>query len=150
VNPDLLAVQPEKAIGPVRIGESFRTVDRVLGPAIERQGLAGRYAFGPIAVSVRANARRLVDTLVIFSWSGSATIAGHRLTDGYARLHQELPDWTAVECGNTQVLIHNAAGPVWTRIEFAHDQFEQLSIEQADPDPCAESASLELDDPDHR
>jgi hypothetical protein len=143
VSPDVLAVQPEAGIGPVRIGQPTGAVEHALEPAIERSGPSARYAFGPIDLRVRANSHGRINALMMPSWSSSATIAGHPLSEGYTRLHAELPDWAATDCGPTQfgrtrVLVHRAAGSFWTWIEFADDQFHELTIARANADPCKE------------
>jgi hypothetical protein len=82
-----LALRPGVGIGPARLGVPVRTLDRILAPAIA----PGQYVLGPIRVDTTADGRGLVDQVVVLS--PQATVDGHPLSDGYARLRRELVGW---------------------------------------------------------
>jgi hypothetical protein len=118
-----VALQPGAGIGPVRLGVSTRTLNRTAGPAIA----AGQYVFGPIRVDIRSDRNGRVDRIVVLS--AQATVDGHPLSDGYARLLRELIGWSTLHCRNgPHVLQEQNSNQVSTWLQFAAGRFDLAFI----------------------
>jgi hypothetical protein len=108
-----------------------RTLDRILAPAIA----PGQYVLGPIRVDTTADGRGLVDQVVVLS--PQATVDGHPLSDGYARLRRELAGWTAEDCHNAPYSLHQqSANGVSTWLYFAGRQLDQAVTGVVHTDSC--------------
>jgi hypothetical protein len=109
-------LQPGSGIGAARFGASLQTVNRKLGPALAR----GEYVLGSIEISVHADRRSHIDQVAVRS--PQATVDGHPLSDGYARLRRQLKGWRALNC-RQPVLLNNGSHGISTRLEFTRDRF---------------------------
>lgn len=113
------ALQPGEGIGPARIGTPIATLRREIGPAIA----AGQWVLGPLQLGIRTDSHGHVRTVAVLS--PQATVAGHALSDGYARLRRELGGWQPFHCkGGPYVLRQTAANGTSTWLEFGHDRFD--------------------------
>lgn len=114
-----LVLEPAVGIGLVRLGVRDKELAERIGPALQ----PGRWAFGPIEVFTQAARDGRVDRLAVVS--PQATIDGHALGEGYARLSHELVGWRSLDCQRPERMLE-LDGPegISTRLEFADDTFE--------------------------
>ncbi|MEA2158437.1 MAG: hypothetical protein QOD66_817 [Solirubrobacteraceae bacterium] len=126
-----LALRPGVGIGPVRLGTRLRKLASEIGPALQ----PGRWVFGPIEADTQATPVGRVNRLAVLS--PQATVDGHHLGEGYARLRQKLAGWRSLDCGSgRRILLLDNAGGVSTRLEFARDRFNLAWIGSARPGTC--------------
>ncbi len=133
VSASALALRPGSGIGPVSLGASLQTLNRRLGPALS----PGDYVVGPIQVITHPDRDGRVDQLATFS--PQATIDGHHLDEGYARLQRELTGWRALRCAgpaHITVLAHASADGISTRLVFDSGSFAMAFVGKVQPWTC--------------
>jgi hypothetical protein len=113
-----LALQPGVGIGPARIGVSIAAVRRQIGPAIG----AGQWVLGPLELGIRTDGHGQVRAVGVLS--SQATVAGHPLSDGYARIRRELTGWQPFHCKQgPYVLRQTGANGISTWLQFDQGRF---------------------------